>query len=94
MSGGREGQKVVLGVRPEQITLRVAEGGNVQRGTVNVVEPMGADTIVWLSWNGRSLAARVFGDFPGRVGDMVGFNLDLGRASLFDAQTGERLGTS
>jgi multiple sugar transport system ATP-binding protein len=92
-SGGRAGQKVVLGVRPEQITLRVAERGNVQRGMVNVVEPMGADTIVWLSWNGRGLALRVVGDFPGQVGDTVGFDLDLGRASLFDAQTGERLRT-
>ncbi|MDR3473940.1 MAG: sn-glycerol-3-phosphate ABC transporter ATP-binding protein UgpC [Devosia sp.] len=89
-----EAQRVVLGVRPEQVTLRTAVApGAMYRGTVNVVEPMGADTVVWFGWHGLTLGARMVGDFSGRAGDAVGFDLELARASLFDAPTGERLGT-
>jgi len=88
-SMGSDGRSVVLGVRPEQLTLRT-EGGSLT-ATVNVVEPMGADTVVWLNWNGLGLGARLVGDFAGKASESIGFDLDLSRASLFDAETGERL---
>jgi multiple sugar transport system ATP-binding protein len=93
-SNSTDGQRIVLGVRPEQITLRANDpSGSTNQGTISVVEPMGPDTIVWLCWNGLTLGARMVGDFPGKAGDPVGLELDLQQASMFDAQTGQRLRT-
>ena len=89
-AGLTDGQRIVLGVRPEHITPR-APGALGIAANVAVVEPMGADTVIWSAWNGRSLGTRVVGDFAGRPGDAVSLDIDLTKASLFDAGSGLRL---
>ena len=88
-----QGQRVVLGIRPEQISLHAENTGVMPSGSVSVVEPMGADTVVWVAWQGLTLGVRLANDFVGRSGDPVALGFDLGRASLFDVTTGLRLHT-
>jgi multiple sugar transport system ATP-binding protein len=75
-----------LGIRPEHIA---ADGGGASMptitGTVSVVEPMGADTVVWFDWAGQSLSYRIMGDASLRPGSMIAPGLDIAKASLFDA---------
>ncbi len=82
------GQKATLGIRPEHIRLEVEDGFEA---TVDLDEPMGADSLVWLRLNGHPLSARVDAGKRYRVGEKmkIGFKPDV--LSLFDAQTEERL---
>ncbi|MDR3735610.1 MAG: ABC transporter ATP-binding protein [Acidobacteriaceae bacterium] len=98
-SGGDlvDGAEAVLGVRPEHITLGSAglgdEGGRCfwAPGKIEMVEPTGADTMIWSKLGGQSVTIRVSADLGHHLGDSIEIGLDLGRASLFDAMTGERL---
>ena len=61
LNGTANGQEVELGVRPEHI----ASIGDLQQpaeAEVELVEPMGAETIVWCRIAGQTLAVRVDGD--------------------------------
>ncbi|MDQ0467148.1 ABC transporter ATP-binding protein [Labrys wisconsinensis] len=82
----------VLGMRPEHIGIGEAPPGrHAGRGLVTIVEPMGADTVVWTEIGGKPSTIRLDGDQPARVGDAIPFHFDPARASLFDAQAGTRL---
>jgi multiple sugar transport system ATP-binding protein len=87
-SGGVDGQPIVLGTRPEHLTL--APSGGIPAKVV-VMEPTGMDTFVACRHEGVELAAvfRERHDFaPGTVIHLLP---DLQRAHLFDASTGRRL---
>ena len=92
-----DGADVVLGVRPEHISLGSdGDGGSDGRwfwtsGEIEMLEPTGADTMIWSSVGGRSVTARISEDVPLRLGATIEFGFDLARVSLFDAQSGERL---
>ena len=92
-----DGADVMLGVRPEHIGLGRADDGDGDRrwlwtsGLIEMLEPTGPDTMIWSKVGGRPVTARISEDVPLRLGARIDFGLDLGRASLFDTQTGERL---
>ena len=86
------GQTVTLGVRPEHICLGDAPvGSHGARGTITIVEPMGAETILWTNFAGKTITIRVEGDSPVKVGDEISFSFDVARASVFDVASGDRL---
>ncbi len=81
---------VTLGVRPEHLSIRPDGRDAALLATVSVLEPMGSDTVVWLTWKDTSLSLRVMGDLALQPGDVIGIGLDLSKASLF-AGDGNRL---
>ncbi|WP_082583388.1 ABC transporter ATP-binding protein [Mesorhizobium sp. Root695] len=90
---GRPTGACVLGIRPEHIAF-----GDAARsmpfsasGSVEIVEPMGSDTLVWTKLGGRNLSFRVEAERTLRTGDPIQIGFDPVRASLFDAATGNRL---
>ena len=90
-AGGNDGQAVVLGTRPEHLTL-VDDSGIPAH--VVVVEPTGAETLVLCRQGDAELAAvfRERHDFA--PGSTIHLQPDLQRAHLFDADTGQRLTAS
>src|SRR5262245_1842928 len=76
----------VLGVRPEHIAFgQNAKALPFSREVeVEIVEPMGSDTLVWTKFGGQNLAFRVESEKPLSVGDRVTIGFDPARASLFD----------
>jgi len=87
-AGGVDGQPVILGTRPEHLTL--ADAGGIPAQVV-VMEPTGMDTFVACRHEGVELSAvfRERHDFaPGSTIHLVP---DLQRAHLFDAGSGKRL---
>ncbi len=86
-SGGSEGQAVIVGTRPEHLSL--AAGGIPS--LVVVVEPTGAETLVACRHEGAELSAvfRERHDFA--PGSTIHLQPDLQHAHLFDATTGQRL---
>ena len=87
-----DGQHVVLGTRPEHLTL--ASEGRGLPATVVVVEPTGADTQVFAKVGETEVTAvfRERHDF--RAGDAILLRPDHARTHLFDAGTGQSLITN
>jgi multiple sugar transport system ATP-binding protein len=88
LSGGIDGQPVILGTRPEHLTLAGSGGIAAQ---VVVMEPTGMDTFIACRHDGVDLAAvfRERHDFE--PGSTIHLLPDLQRAHLFDAGNGQRL---
>ncbi|AYG69888.1 MULTISPECIES: ATP-binding cassette domain-containing protein [unclassified Rhizobium] len=77
---------VTLGIRPEHIAPDGGAGAlPTIAGIVSVVEPMGADTVVWFDWAGQSLSYRIMGDAVLQPGAAISPGIDIAKASLFDA---------
>ena len=86
------GRAVVLGVRPEHVRVDAdIVSGEVHEAIVDIEEPMGADNLIWLKHAGHTLSVRVGGHRRFAPGTRVRLGLDLTMASLFDAQSEERL---
>ncbi len=89
-----DGQKIVFGVRPEHIRINATAGPDVSPeydAEIELVEPMGSDSLVWLTLEGQSLTARVESNLHFRPGDKVKIRFRVGLASIFDEVDGNRL---
>jgi multiple sugar transport system ATP-binding protein len=82
-----DGQEVRLGVRPEHLRLGTAAPGALPV-KVNVVEPLGSDTLVYFSFDGVRHVARVPPEDTPLAGQTVHFDVALDRAHFFDSASG------
>ena len=91
---GLEEREVMLGIRPEQITLAPAQANGLPslRAEVQITEPTGPDLLVFVTLNQTKVCCRLAPDVTVRVGDTLNLQLDPERVLLFDAVSGERLG--
>ncbi len=78
-----------LGIRPEHIQSGANTKGCsfVGDATIEIVDPMGSDTLVWASLAGQSIRVRTEGQSSLKVGETlkIGFNAD--KLSIFDTDT-------
>jgi multiple sugar transport system ATP-binding protein len=90
-----DGDDVVLGVRPEHITLGapVADGEGLARGAVALIEPIGGEQIVYVTLaDGARLVATAPPDASVAVDESVSLRIAPDRVQLFSARDGRRLG--
>jgi len=82
-----------LGVRPEHVTVGPAATALPyhQEITVELYEPMGADTLVWTTMAGQPLHFRLDGQIQVETGEQMTIGFDPSRASLFSKATELRL---
>jgi multiple sugar transport system ATP-binding protein len=93
-SAGSPGEgPAIFGIRPEHVAVGAAAKGQPFRASavVEVVEPMGADTLVWSRLEDSELRFRVGGQSAFRPGDKVTIGFEPAQASLFDAKTEARI---
>jgi multiple sugar transport system ATP-binding protein len=87
------GKKIILGLRPENITDQLASNGAPAETTIEalaeIVEPLGAETYLYAATGGHSLVARI--QNPHRPGNKVALKLDLTIANFFDPATERNL---
>ncbi|MGD9507520.1 MAG: ABC transporter ATP-binding protein [Geminicoccaceae bacterium] len=81
------GRPVTLGIRPEHL----ATGEGWDGFAVDLVEPMGADNLVWCRDGDLTLELRLPGDRTLPAGAPVSLAMDPARISLFCAANGRRL---
>jgi len=83
----------ILGVRPEHISVgEDAKKMPVQiESEIEIVEPMGSDTVAWTKIGGQAVTFRCSSDIPLEPGQKVTIGFDPARGSLFDAQSGARV---
>jgi multiple sugar transport system ATP-binding protein len=84
------GREVILGVRPEHVTVKPADAGGFP-AVIDIDEPMGSDSLLWITVAGQPLSVRTSSDHPYRHGQPVTVDFDITKASLFDRQSEQRL---
>ncbi len=87
------GKEVYFGIRPEDIEEHEGSEikGAMMSASVDVTEPMGADTMLYLKSGGNTLIARARGYRHLAPGQEVQLALDLSKAHIFDGQSEESL---
>ena len=88
------GQAVVFGARPEHLRLNAGNEPGLSDAfdaTVDLIEPMGSDSLVWLKLAGQILSARVESSQIYKPNEKITVRFRVGLASLFDAESSERL---
>lgn len=92
---GHVGQEVVLGIRPENIHDPDSLGRGVEtaqvKAKVEVVEPMGAEVLLYLTTGKSSFVARVDPQHMPVVDQDVILAVEVGKAHFFDRETEESL---
>ena len=85
--------EAIFGIRPEHVSCGAAASDEPFSADVEieVVEPMGADTLVWAVLDGKEFRFRVDGQSELRAGQTTRIGFDPAKASIFDAQTELRL---
>ena len=87
MPGHADRDAATIGLRPETM-LPVAAGLPGLVVTVDLVEPLGSDTLVHFKLAGTGYVARVPPETRPRPGDTLTLGIDLARTHLFDPVTG------
>jgi multiple sugar transport system ATP-binding protein len=83
-------RQVVFGSRPEDVAVRPWTNGDSDSAIsahVEVVEPMGAETYLYLNTGAHSLIARVAPHERPAIGSKLGVTFDMRRCHFFDAAT-------
>src|SRR2546422_4085840 len=85
------GGRVVSGVRPEDIADRAMANGAQPawtiKATVDVHEPLGSDSILYLTAGAHSIVARVDARTQARMGDSVEVIFNMRKMHLFNPET-------
>ena len=90
---GQAAGAAVLGVRPEHVAVgeEARKMPFQMESEIEIVEPMGADTIAWTKLGGQSLTFRADAEVQLIPGQRVLIGFDPGRGSVFNAETGNRI---
>lgn len=85
--------KAILGLRPEHLHIQTeAEPGHTIPAEVEIDEPMGADSLVWLEAEGGvQMSVRVPVERRMAAGTKVQLKVDISKASIFDTVTEQRV---
>jgi multiple sugar transport system ATP-binding protein len=86
--GGRDGQRIIYGVRPEHLEL--VEAGGIE-AEVSVVEPTGAEILVFTHMAGQEVAVVFKERHLFRPGDKIGLSPQEGTIHMFDKASGDRI---
>ncbi len=87
------GTKVVLGVRPEHIEINEAAKAMpiTLELEIELIEPMGSDTLAWTRIGNQSMTFRCASDVHVMPGKRMLVGFDPARGSIFDETSGNRL---
>lgn len=92
-----EGQELTLGIRPEHIydeyyaeKMGVSKE-NVMQATVQVIENLGAETLLYFRVGSRMVTARVNPETDVRLGQTMTFVFDRSKMHFFDPKTEQRI---
>jgi multiple sugar transport system ATP-binding protein len=81
-------KNIVFGVRPEHLTEAAHNGSTAPiTAAVDIAEPMGSESLVYLKTGSSSLIARIHGEHVFRMGDPVTVYVNMEKVSMFDAET-------
>ena len=84
--------KAILGLRPEHLLIHhEPEPGMTIPALVELDEPMGADSLVWMECEGHQLSVRVPVENRPTAGTTVHLKVEIHKTSVFDAESELRI---
>lgn len=86
-------KKVLVGIRPEHLTLGNGGGDISFDAAVELMEPLGSDTVIHcvLDGNGKEVTARIPGAEKVSRGDSITLSADKQHIHLFSSESGKRI---
>ena len=81
-----EGKQVTLGVRPENIVP--GSGADKIQATVEVVEPLGSETLLHLRVGIQALVVKAGPDYKPSIGERINISFEMNKAHVFNTETG------
>src|SRR4029077_12604462 len=85
-----DGRQINTGVRPEHLTPCAPSAANLV-GSVEMIEALGADTLIHVAASGGSIIARLPQGAPATVGEPIAPAAVPARVALLDAESGARI---
>lgn len=86
------GDRIVVGIRPEDVTLSREDNAGAARATVLLAEPAGPLDWVDVRWGHSVVKGKAAADSRLVPGESVYMKPDENKVLLFDRQTGKRIG--
>ena len=87
-----QGGEAILGVRPEHIQIHTEPiPGVTIPATVEIDEPMGADSLLWLKLEQQSLSVRIDADLNCQEGTIYHLEFNIPKSSIFRKDTENRI---
>jgi multiple sugar transport system ATP-binding protein len=88
-----DGTKVILGIRPEHVSIgeETSKSSFSVPCEIEIVEPMGAETVAYTRVGDQPLTFRCSSDIDLKDGDKITVGFDIARGSIFDAASEIRL---
>ncbi len=88
------GKKLILGIRPEDLSDMSLLSENERTGSsisalIDVVEHLGSELLVYMTVQGKQMVARVDPRSKASVGQTIKLHIDNEHIHLFDADTGQ-----
>jgi len=80
-----DGRELIVGIRPEHFSPLTSDVG--LNSQVQVVEPLGSDTLVHFAVGGATLTARLPPELRPKAGEAIKLGLDPAKIHLFDPET-------
>ncbi|WP_296078544.1 sn-glycerol-3-phosphate ABC transporter ATP-binding protein UgpC [uncultured Agrobacterium sp.] len=81
-----DGREILVGIRPEHFGV-VSDDAAAVSAQVQVVEPLGSDTLVHFNIGSDMLTARMAPDARPTVGETIRIGIDPSRIHVFDAES-------
>jgi multiple sugar transport system ATP-binding protein len=82
---GADGQKIIVGIRPEHFTQGPTKSAHCIATKVILVEPTGSETHVVSRFGASDVTAKFFPYQAPKLGDAISLAVDMERVCLFDA---------
>jgi multiple sugar transport system ATP-binding protein len=85
------GLSVSLGIRPEHVQIGGDGPCRIDGLTVDMIEPMGADSLLWFRDDNVSIGVRLSGETSLKEGETPPLTVPVEQLSIFSSETGARL---
>ena len=88
LAGKVVGKPIVFGIRPEHLTEESKNGSTAPvSSTIDIAEPMGSESLVYLRAGTGNLIARIHGEALYHMGQPLTVYVNLDKVTLFDTET-------
>ncbi|MFN8619976.1 MAG: sn-glycerol-3-phosphate ABC transporter ATP-binding protein UgpC [Chloroflexota bacterium] len=89
--GRVNGGQVILGIRPEHLTLNGTAPSGTLNGSADVVEYLGNEELIHVNAAGQDIVAVIGSEHRLRPGDQLALQVPLDKVHLFDPESGASL---
>ncbi|MDV4179251.1 sn-glycerol-3-phosphate ABC transporter ATP-binding protein UgpC [Rhizobium brockwellii] len=86
-----DGRNVIVGIRPEDVVLHTDEAASGLAVEIDVVEPMGAEKLVWCKRGSIGISTKIPASVSIKPGDKAWLGLSEQCLHIFDADSGKRM---